>query len=263
VIVRLYERLSQNVHAFTNPAPSTGLNVSYYVSNGYCVLMPDITYQAGKPGENALHCVLAALDAIVARGFVNEKAVGLTGHSWGAYQTAYILTRTNRFQAAEAGAPVGNMTSAYSGIRWGSGQPRQVQYETGQSRIGRTLVDAPKLYLENSPVFHADRVKTPLLILSNDNDEAVPWYQGIELFLALRRQEKPVWLFNYNGEYHGLRRRPNQKDWSKRMQQFVDHYLRGAPAPEWLEKGIPYLEREEEKVRFNAPAETAAPAASK
>lgn len=261
-IVYIYERLSQAVHNFVPPTPGTSINVSFYTSNGYVVFMPDIVYQTGRPGQSALRCVLPALDALVARGFVDEKAVGIQGHSWGGYQIAYMLTQTDRFRAAEAGAPVGNMTSAYSGIRWGSGMPRQFQYETGQSRIGRPLPDATKLFLENSAVFHAARVRTPLLILHNDNDDAVPWYQGIELFLALRRQGKPAWLFNYNGEFHGLRRRPNQKDWSKRLHQFFDHYLKGAPAPEWLEKGIPYLERDEEKEKFNGPPATATPAAA-
>lgn len=262
VIIYIYERLSQNVHNFANPAPGTSINVPFYVSNGYCVLMPDIVYRTGRPGQSALRCVLPALDAIVARGFVDEKAVGIQGHSWGGYQIAYMVTQTNRFRAAEAGAPVGNMTSAYSGIRWGTGLPRQFQYETGQSRIGRPLQSDPKTFIANSPIFHAEKVQTPLLILSNDNDDAVPWYQGIELFLALRRQGKPAWLFNYNGEFHGLRRRPDQKDWAKRMSQFFDHYLKGAPAPEWLEKGIPYIERDEEKVKFNGPPAAAKPAAA-
>ncbi len=252
VIIYIYERLSQNVHSFSNPAPGTSINVPFYVSNGYCVLMPDIVYRTGRPGQSALRCVLPALDAIVARGFVDEKAVGIQGHSWGGYQIAYMVTQTNRFRAAEAGAPVGNMTSAYSGIRWGTGLPRQFQYEQTQSRIGKKLTDAPDTYLDNSPVFQAHRVATPLLILHNDADDAVPWQQGIELFLALRRHGKPAWLFNYNGEFHGLRRRPDQKDWAKRMSQFFDHYLKGAPAPAWLEKGIPYIERDEEKVKFNA-----------
>jgi dipeptidyl aminopeptidase/acylaminoacyl peptidase len=95
-------------------------------------------------------------------------------------------------------------------------------------------------------------VRTPLLILHNDNDDAVPWYQGIELFLALRRHGKPVWLFNYNGEFHGLRRRADQKDWSRRLSQFFDHHLKGAPAPDWLANGVPYLDRDEEKEKFNA-----------
>lgn len=257
LMIYIYERLSQNVHGFVNPAPGTSINTAFYVSNGYCVLMPDIVYKTGQPGQSALRCVLPALDAVVKQGFIDEKAVGIQGHSWGGYQIAYMLTQTDRFRAAEAGAPVGNMTSAYSGIRWGSGLPRQFQYEAGQSRIGQPLQSATKAYLDNSPIFHIERVKTPLLILANDQDDAVPWYQGIELFLALRRHGKPAWLFNYNGELHGLRRRPNQKDWAKRMHQFFDHHLKGAAAPAWLESGIPYIERDEEKAKFNAPPKKA------
>ena len=263
LLVYIYERLSQNVHAFSNPAPGTSINVPFYVSNDYLVLMPDIVYKTGEPGKSALRCVLPAIDAVTAQGFIDEKAIGIQGHSWGGYQIAYMVTQTDRFRAAEAGAPVGNMTSAYSGIRWGTGLPRQFQYEQTQSRIGKKLTDAPRTYLANSPVFHAERVKTPLLILHNDNDDAVPWQQGIELFLALRRHGKPAWLFNYNGEFHGLRRRANQEDWSRRMSQFFDHHLKGSPAPEWLEKGVPYIERDEEKLKFNAkPAAAIKPAAA-
>jgi dipeptidyl aminopeptidase/acylaminoacyl peptidase len=251
MIVYIYERLSPGVHGFVNPAPGTSINVSFYTSNGYVVLMPDIVYKTGEPGPSALRCVLPAIDAVVKRGFINEQAIGIQGHSWGGYQIAYMVTQTNRFRAAEAGAPVGNMTSAYSGIRWGTGLPRQFQYEQTQSRIGKKLTAAPQTYLDNSPVFQIAKVQTPLLILHNDADDAVPWYQGIELFLALRREEKAAWLFNYNGQAHGLRRRADQKDWAQRMHQFFDHYLQGAAAPEWMEKGIPYLERDEEKVKFN------------
>ncbi len=252
LIVYIYERLSQNVHTFTAPAPGHNINPSVYTSNGYLVLTPDIVYSVSHPGQSALKCVLPALDAAITRGFVDEHAVGIQGHSWGGYQIAYMVTQTDRFRAAEAGAPVGNMTSAYAGIRWGPGQPRLFQYEQTQSRIGQKLTDAPELYLENSAVFHVQNVHTPLLILANDHDDAVPWYQGIELFLALRRHGKQAWLFNYNSELHGLKRRADQKDYAQRLRQFFDHYLKGAPAPEWLEKGIPYLDRDEEKERFDA-----------
>lgn len=254
LIVYIYERLSQGVHNFVNPTPGTSINFSFYVSNGYLILTPDIAYKMGEPGQSALRCVLPAIDAVVKLGFVDEKAIGIQGHSWGGYQIAYLVTQTNRFAAAEAGAPVGNMTSAYSGIRWGSGMPRQFQYEQTQSRIGQKLTDAPQTYLDNSPIFQIAKVQTPLLILANDQDDAVPWYQGIELFLALRRHDKPAWLFNYNGEFHGLRRRADQRDWAQRMHQFFDHYLKGSPAPEWMEKGIPYIDRDEEKVRFRQAA---------
>jgi dipeptidyl aminopeptidase/acylaminoacyl peptidase len=252
LLVYIYERLTQNLHSFVEPRPTHVILPSYYVSNGYLVLEPDIVYTIGQPGQSALKCVLPAIDAVIAGGFVDEKAVGIQGHSWGGYQIAYMVTQTNRFRAAAAGAPVANMTSAYDGIRWGPGIPRQFQYEHSQSRIGGNLWQAPLRYIENSPLFSADRVSTPLMMIHNDADDAVPWYQGIEYFLALRRLGKEVYMFSYNGEPHGLRRRANQKDYSVRLQQFFDYYLKGAAKPDWMEKGIPYLDRDEEKERLKS-----------
>lgn len=254
LMVYIYEKLSQNVHNFVHPRPGHNFNFSQYVSDGYVVLTPDIVYTTGQPGQSALKCVLAAVQAVESMGFIDPDRIGIAGHSWGGYQVAYLVTQTTRFRAAEAGAPVGNMTSAYSGIRWGSGLPRQFQYEKTQSRIGKPLYEDPLKYIENSPVFHVRRVTTPLLILHDDQDDAVPWYQGIELFLALRRNGKEAYLLNYNGELHGLRRRHNQMDYSIRMKQFFDHFLKDAPKPDWMENGIPYLEREKEKERFRKAA---------
>jgi dipeptidyl aminopeptidase/acylaminoacyl peptidase len=255
MIVYIYETLSENVHRFVDPRPGHSINPSYYASNGYLVLEPDIVYTIGHPGQSALKCVLPAVQSVVDKGFVDEKAIGIQGHSWGGYQIAYMITQTTRFRAASAGAPVANMTSAYSGIRWGSGLPRQFQYEHTQSRIGGSLWEAPMLYLENSPVFKADQVETPLMMIHNDQDDAVPWYQGIEYFLALRRLGKEAYLFTYNGEPHGLRKRQNQKDYTMRLQEFFDHFLKGAPAPEWMVKGIPYLEKDKEKEKYKAAAD--------
>jgi dipeptidyl aminopeptidase/acylaminoacyl peptidase len=250
MIIYIYEKLTQGLHAFRNPGPGTSINPTYYVSNGYLIFMPDIVYTTGYPGPSALHCVLPGIQAVVDKGFVDEKAIGIQGHSWGGYQIAYMVTQTNRFKAAEAGAAVANMTSAYSGIRWGTGLPRQFQYEHSQSRIGGSLWEYPMRYLENSPLFRVDRVQTPLLMINNDEDDAVPWYQGIEFFLALRRLNKEAYMFSYNGEKHGLRKRINQKDYTRRLQEFFDHFLKGAPAPEWMQKGIPYLQREKEKEKY-------------
>jgi dipeptidyl aminopeptidase/acylaminoacyl peptidase len=250
MMVYIYERLSQGLHAFRSPGPGTSINPTFYVSNGYLVFMPDIVYTIGYPGQSALKCVLPGIQAVVDKGFVKEDAIGIQGHSWGGYQIAFMVTQTNRFKAAAPGALVANMTSAYSGIRWGTGLPRQFQYERSQSRIGGSLWDYPLRFLDNSPIFRADRVETPLLMLHNDEDDAVPWYQGIEYFLALRRLGKEAYMFNYNGEKHGLRKRINQKDYTRRLQEFFDHFLKGAPAPEWMEKGIPYLQREKEKEKY-------------
>ena len=250
MIVYIYEKLTQGLHSFRNPGPGTSINPTFYVSNGYLIFLPDIVYTIGYPGQSALKCVLPGIQAVVDKGFVDENAIGIQGHSWGGYQIAYMVTQTKRFRAAAPGAVVSNMTSAYSGIRWGTGLPRQFQYEHSQSRIGGSLWEYPLRFLENSPVFRADRVETPLLMIHNDEDDAVPWYQGIEYFLALRRLGKEVYMFSYNGEKHGLRKRINQKDYTHRLQEFFDHFLKGAPAPEWMEKGIPYLQRDKEKEKY-------------
>ena len=252
MLVYIYETLSENVNRFVDPAPRHTINASYYASNGYLVLMPDIVYKIGYPGQSALKCVLPAVQSIVDKGFVDENAIGIQGHSWGGYQIAYMVTQTNRFKAAAPGAVVANMTSAYSGIRWGTGIQRQFQYEHTQSRIGGNLWEYPMRFIENSPVFMADRVQTPLLMIHNDADDAVPWYQGIEYYLALRRLGKEVYMFSYNGEPHGLRRRPNQKDYTVRLQQYFDHFLKGAPMPDWMERGIPFLEKGKEKTAVKA-----------
>ena len=246
MIVYIYERLSQNINHFVDPKPMDSINIAYYVSNGYLVFTPDIVYTTGYPGQSALKCVLGGVDEVVHRGYVDEANIGIQGHSWGGYQIAYMITQTTRFKAVEAGAPVANMTSAYGGIRWGSGLPRQFQYEKTQSRIGGSLWEYPLRFLENSPLFQADRVKTPVLMVHNDADDAVPWYQGIEYYLALRRLNKEVYLFTYQGEPHHLQRRANQKDYARRMAQYFDYELKGGPKPAWMEKGIPYLHAAEE-----------------
>ena len=259
MMVYFYEKLSRTLHSYGTPRPGTSPNSSYYVSNGYLWFMPDIHYEEGYPGESAMSCVVSGVQHLLGKGFVDPEAIGAAGHSWGGYQTAYLVTRTDIFKAVESGAPVSNMTSAYGGIRWGSGMSRAFQYEQTQSRIGGSLWEYPLRYLENSPVFHADKVNTPVLMLHNDKDGAVPWYQGIEYFCALRRLEKEVYMFNYVGGGHGLRRRANQMDWTVRMQQYFDHHLRGHSAPEWMENGVPYIDREREKIGFRTPPQPGDP----
>ena len=242
MMVYFYEKMSDGLHTHRAPATSrSSINFSFYVSRGYLVFVPDIPYKVGYPGESALNAVVPGVTKLINAGFVEEDNVGVQGHSWGGYQIAYMVTETNLFKAAEAGAPVSNMTSAYGGIRWGSGMSRMFQYEQSQSRIGGTLWEYPMRYIDNSPLFQADKIETPVLMMHNDDDGAVPWYQGIEFFVALRRLGKPVWMLNYNGELHGLQKYHNKRDFAIRMQQFFDHYLKGAPAPTWMEYGVPAI----------------------
>lgn len=240
VIFYFYERDADGLYNYRAPAPSAStVNIPYFVSNGYLVFDPNIYYKDGDPGESAYNSVVSAAKNLAKLPYVDSTKMAIQGQSWGGYQVAYLVTRTKMFAAAGAGAPVANMTSAYGGIRWGSGLNRQFQYEHSQSRIGATLWQRRDLYIKNSPLFTADKVNTPLLIMHNDKDGAVPWYQGIEYFTALRRLNKKVWMLQYNDEDHNLVERRNRKDLSIRLGQFFDHYLKGAPAAKWITDGVP------------------------
>ena len=240
MIVYFYEKLSDGLHRYIAPAPTPSrLNISYFVSNGYLVFTPDISYISGQPGKSAVEYINSGVEFLKKNPWVDGSHIGIQGQSWGGYQVAYLITENNMYAAAWAGAPVANMTSAYGGIRWSTGMNRQFQYEKSQSRIGKTLWEARDLYIENSPLFRLDRVSTPVVIMANDKDGAVPWYQGIEMFTALQRLGKKVWMLNYNGDDHNLVKRQNRKDIQIREQQFFDHYLKGAPAPAWMTRGIP------------------------
>ncbi len=244
VMIYFYEQHSDDLYRWFTPAPSRSvINIPFFVSRGYLVFTPDIRYSVGQPGMDAYNAVVSGAEALMKNQWVDSGRMAIQGQSWGGYQVAYLVTKTNLFRAAGAGAPVSNMTSAYGGIRWGSGRSRQFQYEQTQSRIGVPMIDSLQLYIDNSPLFFADKVETPLLMMHNDKDGAVPWYQGIEYFMMLRRLGKPVWMLQYNGEEHNLMQRRNTRDLSIRLQQFFDHYLKGDPAPVWMTRGVPAIEK--------------------
>lgn len=244
VIFYFYERNADGLYTYKTPAPSASIvNIPYFVSNNYLVFDPNIYYKTGEPGNSAYNSVVSAAKYLSKMPFVDSTRMAIQGQSWGGYQVAYLVTKTNMFRAAWAGAPVANMTSAYGGIRWGTGMNRQFQYEHTQSRIGATLWQRQDLYLKNSPLFFADKVNTPLVIMHNDADGAVPWYQGIEYFTALRRLGKKVWLLEYNGEDHNLVERKNRKDLSIRLSQFFDYYLKDGKPAKWIKYGVPATEK--------------------
>lgn len=240
MIVYFYEKYSDHLHAHYVPAPSRSvINFPLFTSNGYIIFVPDIKYKTGAPGKDAYNSIVSGTYSLIEKGFVNKDKIGIQGQSWGGYQVAYLVTQTDLYACAMAGAAVSNMTSAYGGLRMEGGNSRMMQYEEGQSRIGANMWGNLPAYIENSPVFYADKINTPLLMMHNDGDGAVPWSQGVELFLAMKRLNKPVWLLNYNGEEHNLKNRANCKDLSVRMSEFFDYYLKGAPCPQWLEQGVP------------------------
>lgn len=240
VIVYFYRFFSQRLYEYSQTVVNHRPCLPLYASNGYCIFLPDIRFEVGRPGFSATKCLVPGVQKLIDIGVADPGAIGLHGHSWSGYQTAFVITQTDIFSAAVAGAPVSNMTSAYNGIRWGSGLARQFQYEKTQSRIGGSLWEYPERYIENSPVFFADLIQTPLLIMFGDEDGAVPWYQGIELYLSMRRLGKNCIFLQYRGEPHHLTKYANKLDYAIRMKEFFDHYLKGMPAPEWIKNGVPY-----------------------
>lgn len=251
MIVYFYERHSDGLHTHYSPrASASTVNPVEYASNGYLVFMPDIHFIIGNPGKSFYNAVMSGVLYLDKRGYVDMDHLGIQGQSWGGYGTAFMITQTDIFAAASPGAPVSNMTSAYGGIRTESGMVRHFQYEKSQSRIGGTLWEKPEYFIENSPLFFVDRIHTPCLIRHDDADGAVPFSEGVQLFVALRRLGKPAWLVNYNNAPHNLSRLADKKDWSVRMMQFFDHYLKGKPAPDWMTLGVKAVDKKDNELYY-------------
>lgn len=261
-LVNFYEKMSNTANTFQNPT-SNGFSRSLYTSNGYAVLVPDIVYHVNDPGMSAVWCMVPAVKAAIATGIVDPKHVGITGHSWGGYQTAFLVTQTDIFAAAVAGAPLTDMVSMYSLVYKNTGGWNGAIFESSQGRFKGGYWDNWDAYYRNSPVFWAKNVHTPLMILSDDKDGAVDFTQGVEYFNTLRRMQKPVILLEYLDENHSLRKPANQRDYTARMLQYFDHYLKGAPAPDWMVKGVPYLQMPDHLKAFEqeilTPAKSATP----
>jgi dipeptidyl aminopeptidase/acylaminoacyl peptidase len=260
-IVYIYEKLSEGLNRFAQPT-AYGFNRSVYTSQGYAVLMPDISYTVNDPGMSAVWCVLPALEAAIAAGVVDRDRVGLQGHSWGGYQTSFLVTQTPAFRAAIAGAPLTNMVSMYSLVYKNTGGGNMAIFESSQGRFKGGYWDNWDAYVRNSPIAHATKVKTPLVIMHNDKDGAVDFTQGVEYYNTLRRLGKPVVMLEYVGENHNLVKTSNRFDYTVRMREFFDHHLRGTPPPAWWTEGVPRLDMDKHlEERQIKPKKTPAPTA--
>lgn len=244
VLVQFYETHSGELNIYHAPLLSSALgDPMYFASNGYIVFMPDVHFTVGTPGQSCYDAVVSGTKYLIEQGIAHPGKIGLQGHSWSGYQTSYLVTKTDLFTCANIAAPITDMVTGYLGIRNGSGLPRYFMYEETQSRMGKTLWEAKDQYLASSAILEADKIHTPLLILHNDQDEAVAYEQGRALYLAMRRLQRPAWLLNYKGEGHFVLRRGAQKDWTIRMMQFFDYYLKGTKEPRWMKEGIHLRER--------------------
>ncbi len=249
MVVYIYEIRSTSLHSYINPSEKSSYNITNYVQNGFFVFQPDIIYRLDDPGFSAVECVVPAVEKVISTGMIDQSRIGLMGHSWGAYQTAFIITQTDLFSAAVAGAPLTDMISMYTEIYWNTGSPNQGIFETSQGRFTRPYWEIMDKYLSNSPMFQAANIKTPLLVAFGDQDGAVDWHQGIELYSTMRRMEKQMVMLVYAGENHGLRKEENMKDYTERIVQWFDHFLLGKDAARWITEGVPYLEKMEREAK--------------
>lgn len=243
MVVYIYETLSNTVHYYTPPSRRSAYNTTNFTTGGYFIFRPDIVYDINDPGMSAVDCVVPAVEEVLKTGMIDKDKVGLMGHSWGAYQTSFIITQTDLFKAACAGAPLTNLISMSLAIYWNSGFPDQKIFETSQGRFDGPWYERMQEHMRNSPIYQAANIKAPLLVAFGDKDGAVDWHQGIEMYGTMRRMEKPHVMLVYADENHGLAKKENQIDYQQRQREWFDHYLLGKPAPKWITEGVTYLEK--------------------
>ncbi len=246
MIVYIYEERAQSLHNFTVPSERRPYNNATFTADGYFVFEPDIIYRPQNPGISAVECVVPAVKKVLESGMVDEKRIGLIGHSWGAYQTSFIVTQTDLFAAGIAGAPLTNMMSMSMSIYWNSGQTDAWIFHESQGRMNRPFWQDTETYIKNSPIFSIDQMKTPLLIAFGDKDGAVDFNQGVELYNAARLAGKQFVMLVYPGENHGLAKKENQVDYHYRIREWFGHYLRGDEPAKWITDGQKHLDRQKE-----------------
>jgi dipeptidyl aminopeptidase/acylaminoacyl peptidase len=234
VILTYYEKVTDNLNTFLTPELSSDhINIPWFVSRGYIICTPDIIYKAGVPGESALNAVNGVTDLLCKMPFIDTTKMAVHGHSFGGYETNYIIVHSNRYAAAMSACGIGDIVSDFNSL-WGHGPSKQDSYELGQFSMLYTLWQRPDLYIKNSPIFDANNINTPLLMMNNPKDAAVSFSQGVEFFTALRRLGKKVWMLEYKDAQHSLLEQSQVEDYTKKLEEFFGHYLKNEPMPEWM-----------------------------
>lgn len=251
MVVYFYEKMSDRHNRYYMPSYDDRPHGSTYASNGYLFFMPDNVYEEGRPGTSALDCITSATQKVIDMGYADPDRIGLQGHSWGGYQSSFILTQTDMFKCVVTGAPPTDIETFYNNIYGNTGTNHVGIMEIGQVRMGRGVTPWThrETYQRENPMFHAPKIKVPFMILHGTADGAVDWTQGLEFYNATRRLGKEVIFLSYPGEPHHLRREANQKDFQRRMKQYFDHYLMDKKAPEWMIEGIPHLQKLYDKAK--------------
>jgi dipeptidyl aminopeptidase/acylaminoacyl peptidase len=246
MVVYMYEKLSDGLHHYNAPSERSYYSTSAFTTHGYFLLQPDIVFQRSDPGLSVADCVTAAVKKVLEKGAVDEKRIGVVGHSWGGFDAAFLATHTHIFAASVAGAPITDLVSNYGNHHWSNGIAETDHIETGQQRMAVPLYEDLNAYIRNSAVFAVSTMTTPLMIEVGDADGTVFYHQGVELFNIARRAKKNVVLLVYQGEDHGLRKKADQVDYQHRILAWFGHYLKDEPAPTWITEGESYLDHQRE-----------------
>jgi dipeptidyl aminopeptidase/acylaminoacyl peptidase len=240
LLIHYYDKKSDDLNTYPYPGISGSggdLDVAWFTSHEYLVLLTDIQYRKGKPGESVYESIVGAAKHVSKRAYIDSGHIGIQGHSFGGYETNYLVTHTSLFAAAVSSAGVSDMLSSYGNL-WPDGSSLQEYYERRAFRIYGTPWQVPSVYMHNTSIFSIGDVKTPLLLVQNKADKNVRFEQGLEFFSALRRAGKRTWMLQYDNGGHG-QSGGDYQDYLIRTKQFFDHYLKGARPPLWMTQGVP------------------------
>ncbi|MDR7371067.1 prolyl oligopeptidase family serine peptidase [Flavobacterium aquidurense] len=239
MIVNIYEIQSDELHRYKNPTlyNEDGFNKTNFSAQGYFILLPDIVQEFQNVGNSIVNCVTAAVEKVLEKNVVNTEKIGLIGFSSGGYETAFTITQTNLFAAAIAGGASTDLNSLFFNLGQGTGKSEMWRFQSTYWMLKKTPYEAPELYNASSPVFHVQKVQTPLLLWTGKIDPQVDPHQSMEYYLALRRFRKKNIMLQYPAETHVLLNEKNQIDITNRMQDWFDYFLKDIPSG-WVEKGI-------------------------
>lgn len=240
MIVKIYEKQSQDIHLYHCPSRETGdgFNPAVYSVNGYFVLLPDIVHEHQNVGGSTTDCVVSATRKIISMGILEPKRIGIIGHSYGGYESSFIITQTNLFAAAVSGGSINDLTSFYLTINKSSQRPEMWRFQDGQWRMGKTPFEATSLYERNSPISHVQNISTPILLWSGKQDGQVDPQQSIEFYLALRRLDKKSILLFYPNQDHVIQNSEQHIDLSNRIQNWFDYFLKDIKTSRWISQGL-------------------------
>ena len=204
-------------------------NMQLLASRGYAVLLPDLPTRGANISADLTEMMMPALDKIIELGIADKDRVGVMGHSFGGYTTISLLSQTNRFRAGVMIGGFGNIFALY-GVMRSDGEAFNVDWwEKGPNALGDSPWKARDKYIENSPVYNLDKVKTPLLIVHGAQDVSTPPFLADEIFVGLRRLGADVVYAKYENEGHNPAQWgfANQVDYATRLINWFDKHLKG------------------------------------